>query len=120
MQPNSKNDNLLILVIILSFAFLFYAFYSTVELTIKSQIITAVISTLALVVGWRWGSSKSSSNKDEIINQLQKESNTTTVQADTVNAKNIEVANSENINLTPKTDNDGTTGGSQVYPTQRN
>lgn len=65
-------DNLItIFVLAVAFGFLIGAYFhgkTTVEQ--KSQVITAVISIVSVVVGYRWGSSRSANRKDETIDQL--------------------------------------------------
>lgn len=89
-MKQTKNDNILILIITLCFVFIFWAYGTTEDLTVKVQIITAVLAILSITVNWRYGSSKSSMNKDETIKQLQEENKTPTVKTDTLNAENIE------------------------------
>lgn len=100
IMKSVKNDNILVLIIVFCFAFIFYAYYTAADDTIRVQIITAVLTILGVVVNWRYGSSKSSSNKDETIRALQEDMNKPTVNADTVNAENVE-------NLTTTTTNVG-------------
>lgn len=87
----TKNDTVILLVVVcLCFVFLFYAFISTNDLTIRGVIITAVIATLTTAVQWRFGSSKSSASKDETIKALQDEKRSSVV-GETVDTQNITV-----------------------------
>lgn len=97
-----KFDNTLLLtIILLSFAFLGYAYYVTTDDTMRGVILGAVISSLTTVLNWKFGSSKSSANKDETIKHLQNTANTTTVKTDNVNTENIETVNANTVNTIP-------------------
>jgi hypothetical protein len=98
MNP-SKKDNILVLIIALCFSFLFYAYYTSTDATVRVQILTAVLAILVTVVNWKYGSSKSSANKDETIRALQEDINKPTVKADTVNAENVENVTTTTTNV---------------------
>lgn len=78
MQTKTSNDHVLVLIIVLSFLFAFYAYYSSTDVTLRTQIITAILAILGTVIGYRYGSSRNSAKKDEIIQQMNDEKQSTT------------------------------------------
>lgn len=90
-------NTLLLLVILLSYTFLGYAYYITTDATIRGVILGAVVASLNTVMQWRFGSSKSSANKDAIIGKMQEDA--TTIKTDTTTVQNAEVVNSENTTI---------------------
>lgn len=101
MDDKTRAENrILVLIICLSFAFLLFAYITNEDLTVRVQIITAVIAILGIAVNWRFGSSKSSANKDETIKSLQAaQSQQPTVVADTVQTDNVETINTNTTNV---------------------
>jgi len=77
----------------LSYLFLAFAYYTTHDLTIRGVILASIIGTLGIATNWRFGSSKSSSNKDDTIKSLQESKNKGIVNTDSVNIENIEAVN---------------------------
>lgn len=98
-----KFENVLLLVIILlSFTFLGYAYYVTSDSTMRGVILGAVITALNTSINWRFGSSKSSQTKDEAIKTLQVAAANipqTTIKTDTVNADNVDTVNTNTTNI---------------------
>ncbi len=101
-MDKNKTDNAILIVIGLCFAFLCYAHYTATDSSTRVQIVTAVIATLSLVTGYRWGSSQSSTKKDETIRQMQEDSSTTVVKANNIKTENIELATADTINESSK------------------
>lgn len=99
-QKLKFDNSLLLTIILLSFAFLGYAYYVTTDDTMRGVILGAVISALTTVLNWKFGSSKSSANKDETIKHLQDNTHTT-VKTNNVNTENIETVNANVVNTIP-------------------
>src|SRR4051812_38679133 len=92
MERKTKNETIiLVLIISYCFSFLFYAFITTNDLTVRGVIITAVVATLTTVTQWRFGSSKSSASKDETIKSMQQDKKSGSVVGETVETQNITV-----------------------------
>lgn len=98
---NIKFESVLIVVILLiSYCFLSYAYYVTTDATMRGLILGAVITTLTTVINWKFGSSKSSAAKDETIKSLQEAINQpSVVKAETVNADNVDTINTNTTNV---------------------
>lgn len=104
MNNNLKFENVLtLLIVLLTYIFLGYAYYVTTDATIRGVILTAVIANAGLVLNWRYGSSKSSANKDATIQSLQENANQPTIVAKTATVENAEVLNSEKTTVTNQT-----------------
>ncbi len=99
-KDSVKFDNsLLLIIIILSFVFLAYAYYVTEDPTMQGVILGAVISALTTVLNWKFGSSNSSAKKDETIKSMQNNNNSNII-TDTVNTENVETINANTVNNT--------------------
>lgn len=102
MKRTSFENTLLLIIILLSFAFLGYAYYFTNDATMAGMILQAVIFSLTTVLNWKYGSSKSSSTKDDTIKSMQESAANapTTIKAEQVTAENIETVNTNTVNTT--------------------
>jgi hypothetical protein len=97
MKPSFENT-LLLIIVLLSYIFLAFAYYTTGDLTIRGVILAAIIGTLGIATNWRFGSSKSSAVKDDTIELLQDGTNSTTINTPAVNTENIETVNTNTVN----------------------
>ena len=98
-KPFQFENLLLLIIILLSYVFLAFAYYTTHDLTIRGVILASIIGTLGIATNWRFGSSKSSSNKDETIKSLQSNANNPTkIETEVVNTENIETVNADTVN----------------------
>lgn len=100
MKDLRFENALLLIIILLSFIFLSYAYYVTTDATMRGVILGAVITAMNTSINWRFGSSKSSQTKDDTIKSLQTVNRDIepTIKADVVNTDNVETVNTQNIN----------------------
>lgn len=71
LNKEQFDNAITVIVIVFCFTFLWWASWIfRGSVTIVTQIITAVIGALGVVIGFRWGNSRNSNRKDETIDQL--------------------------------------------------